>query len=199
MELLSSVSYFNYSFHKFSGVLLSELTYDDLRRLQRKEMSSASLVHLPEEFYSNAVKLTDRLQRELKNDFSLSSAREYENTLKIIRDIYSKREGKILRRAMRVARTGEEIEGLTSEEKTLLSSVVKLLDKNREIIENRFSEEKVQPESHDDKLKLKFITDFPAFVGMDGNTYGPFKTGTEGLFANEEAQRLLRRGAVEEI
>lgn len=181
---------------------MPDLTYDDLRRLQRKEMSSASLVPLPAGFYSDAMVLAEKLEAGLRSEFSLSAAREYENTLKIIRDIYSKREGKILLRAMRVARTGEEIDGLTSEEKTLLSSVVNLLGKNRERFENQLSQNnqaQAPPESLEKQTRLKFLMDLPEFVGVDGNTYGPFKTGSETAFSPEEAQRLVKRGAAEEI
>ncbi len=178
---------------------MPDLNYDDLRRLQRKETSSASLVQLEEGFYSDALTLIDNMGTTLKKDFSLSAAKEYENTLKIIRDIYSKREGKILLRAMRVVKTGEEIDGLTSEEKVLLSSVVKLLEKNRERFEHRLSTERPTQERQDKVTRLKFLMDLPEFVGMDGNTYGPFKTGTEKDFSDDEAQRLVRRGAAQEI
>jgi DNA replication initiation complex subunit (GINS family) len=182
---------------------VAELTYDELRRLQRKEMASASLVPLPGEFYSEAEMMLKRHEDRLRQDFSLQLAREYENTLKIIRDIYSRREGKILLRAMRSARTGEEVDGLASEEKTLLSSVVTLLEKNRERFERRLSaknEGKAAADADEGKgLRLKLLMDLPEFVGLDGNTYGPFKPGTEAVFPEDEAQRLLRRGAASEV
>ncbi len=181
---------------------MAELTYDELRRLQRKEMSSATLVPLPDNFYSEATALLERLEAKLKGDFSLQMAHEYENTLKIVRDIYFRREGKILLRAMRAARTGEEIDGLASEEKALLSSVVTLLEKNRERFEHRLSQKRVPEaplEERDRMVKLKFLMDLPEFVGMNGSTYGPFKNGAETLLSEEEAQRLIRRGAANGI
>ncbi len=180
---------------------MAELNYDELRRLQRKEMTSATLVPLPDGFYGDVETLLDRHDRALRESFSLELAREYENTLKIIRDIYSKREGKIVLRALRVARTGEEIDGLASEEKTLLSSVVTLLEKNKERFEHRLSPKKAPaiPESQERRTKLRLLMDLPEFVGLDGNTYGPFKSGAETILAQEEAQRLVRRGAAHEV
>ncbi|MFH1471088.1 MAG: hypothetical protein ABIF01_05035 [Candidatus Micrarchaeota archaeon] len=181
---------------------MAELTYDELRRLQRKEMGSASLVPLPENFYSEIESLLSSHEAKLRESFSLDLAREYENTLKIVRDIYSRREGKILLRAMRASRTGEEIDGLASEEKALLSSVVTLLDKQRERFEHRLSTKKA-PEAaiqkEDKSMKLKFLMDLPEFVGLDGNTYGPFKNGAETILVEEEAARLIRRGAANEV
>lgn len=181
--------------------MLAELTYEDLRRLQRKEMASASLVQLPDGFYSDAEGMLTKHEQYLKAEFSLQRAKEYENTLKIIRDIYSKREGKILLRAARAARTGEDIDGLASEEKALLSSVVDLLQKNRERFEHRLSPSKVPPaqEEAEKRMKLKLLMDLPEFVGLDGNVYGPFKTGSETQLAMDEAQRLIRRGAAHEV
>ena len=179
---------------------MTELTYDDLRRLQRKEMTSATLVSLPESFYSDASSLLDRLEYNLRQEFTMQLASEYENTLKIIRDIYSKREGKILLRALRAARTGEEIDGLASEEKVLLSSVVTLLDKNRERFEHHLSPKKAHAtQAQEKRMKLKLIMDLPEFVGLDGSVYGPFKTGAETILSPEEAQRLVRRGAALEL
>ena len=183
---------------------MAELTYDELRRLQRKELGSASLVPLPENFYGEVDALLGKLEAKLKESFSLELAREYENTLKIIRDIYSRREGKILLRAMRSARTGEEIDGLASEEKALLSSVATLLEKNNERFEHRLTHKKAQaPEQAvdeiDGRVKLKLLMDLPEFVGLDGNTYGPFKNGAETVLIQDEAHRLIRRGAANEI
>ncbi len=180
---------------------MAELTYDELRRLQRKEMASAALVSLPEGFYSEATELLEKHESALKGGFSIQLAREYENTLKIIRDIYSRREGKILLRAMRAARTGEEVDGLASEEKALLSSVVTLLEKNRERFEHRISPKKAleAPVQQDSQKKLAFLMDLPEFVGLDGSVYGPFKCGAETLLEMEEAQRLVRRGAAREV
>ncbi|MFH0817201.1 MAG: hypothetical protein V1909_01055 [Candidatus Micrarchaeota archaeon] len=183
---------------------MAELTYDELRRLQRKEMTSAALVPLPDDFYRETEALLTKHEGKLRESFSLDLAREYENTLKIIRDIYSRREGKILLRAMRVSRTGEEIDGLASEEKALLSSVVTLLDKNRERFEHRLSHKNAQAQEQkvnerETRVKLKFLMDLPEFVGLDGNTYGPFKTGAETILLEEEAQRLIRRGAANGI
>jgi DNA replication initiation complex subunit (GINS family) len=180
------------------GVVLAELTYDELRRLQRKEMASATLVPLPEGFYSDAEGLLAHLEAELSAGFSLQLAKEHENTLKIIRDIYSRRESKILLRAMRAARTGEDVDGLASEEKTLLSSVITLLQKNQERFEHRLARTERTP-PQDKKTKLKFAMDLPEFVGLDGNVYGPFLSGSETALAEEEARRLVRRGIASEI
>jgi DNA replication initiation complex subunit (GINS family) len=180
---------------------VAELTYDELRRLQRKEMASATLVPLSDTFYADASALLEKHNHVLRESFSLELAREYENTLKIVRDIYTRREGKVLLRAMRAARTGEEIDGLASEEKALLSSVVTLLEKNRERFEHRLSPKNTPASAPipEIRLKLKLLMDLPEFVGLDGNTYGPFKCGAESILAPDEAQRLIRRGAANEI
>lgn len=173
-----------------------DVTYDELRRLQNREKESSTLVELPEEFYASAWSLVVEMKEGLEKDFSLVKAKEYENTVKILRDIYLKREGKILMRAIRVARTGEEVRGLTKDERRLLGSLVNLLKESKTRFEGSIARgEENGGEEQKSSLDIVLMTDLPRFIGLGGEEMGPFEKGEKVALPVEEAERLMRRKA----
>ncbi|MBI4399368.1 DNA replication complex GINS family protein, partial [Candidatus Micrarchaeota archaeon] len=104
-----------------------DISYDELRRIQARERSEPSLVELRPDFYPKIKELLQELNLGLKKNFSIAAAKEYENTIKILRDVVSKREQKILGASLNVARGDYVIKNYLKEEEELLNNIVKIL------------------------------------------------------------------------
>ena len=176
---------------------MEELNYEELRRIQGREKSSQMLQELTEDFYARVDELISKKNRELKESFSLSGAKEYENIVKILNEIYVKREQKIALKAIRAARTGESVSGLVKEEKVMLDSMVKLLKEYEDKFESLLKRREEVRE--DGKIKVRFLIEMPEFVGSDKKNYGPFKKDEIAALPEKEAMLLLKMSSAEKV
>ncbi|MEM3030567.1 MAG: hypothetical protein QXH27_02420 [Candidatus Micrarchaeia archaeon] len=171
---------------------MADISYEELRRIQAREKREPGLCELEADFYDRVNAHVAERRSRLEKKFDFAAAREYENTLKILRDIYAKREQKILLLALRAARGEEEANGLTREERALFDSVVKLLrecsTRFQGILEVGAAARELS------KRRVKILRDVPEFVGKDMMNYGPFKLGEDVLLPENEAARLERLG-----
>jgi len=174
------------------GDRMTEISFEELRRIQLKEKKEPRLCELESDFYDKVNAYTAGWKKRLEQKFSMAEAREYENTLKILRDIYSKREQKILLLALRAARGEGEANGLTKEERALFDSLVKLLRECSAHIQGMLEVGAAAKELN--KRRVKILRDVPEFVGKDLTNYGPFKLGEDVLLPENEAERLARLG-----
>lgn len=177
---------------------MDELTYDALRRVQQKERSTGMLGELPEDFYEKAGELVARMKREMGEGFALEKAKEYENALKVIRDIYSVREQKILFKALRGAKGGDGISGVAREELEMYGKIRDAIADCEGIFERvignsaeRKAEAPAKPASA--VRQLKALADIPQFVGVDGVKYGPFRKDEAVVVPQRVAELLLKR------
>lgn len=182
---------------------MDAVDYSLLRRIQAKERSGEELAVLPEEFFSGVCEFVRGRGERLERSFDLSEAREFENSLKTLRDISDRRTHKILLKALRVKKySGEETIGLALEEKKLFQSVVELLKQNEERVERILSRKEESAGERTviaSKRELKFVADVPCFVGLDLNNYGPFKAGERAVLPESEAELLLKKRMAEMI
>lgn len=176
---------------------MEELSYEELRRIQGRERNSQMLQELSEDFYARVDELISKKNRELKESFSLSEAKEFENVIKIVGEIYARREQKIALKAIRTARTGESVPGLAREERAMFDSMVKLLKENEDKFESLLKRKEEIKE--DGKIKVKFLIDMPEFFGSDNKNYGPFKKGETATLPEKEAMLLLKRSSAEKV
>lgn len=183
---------------------MEAIDYSLLRRIQAKERSGEELAVLSGDFPDKAREFVRACSEKLEKNFDLVGAREFENSLKILRDINDRRMHKILLKALR-ARKGaeEETAGLTGEEQKFFQNVVELLRQNEERFENILSK-KMQAVKEEATLitraqghELKFVLDIPCFVGIDLNNYGPFKAGERAVLPESEAELLLKKKLAE--
>ncbi|MFH1285284.1 MAG: hypothetical protein ABIH99_01755 [Candidatus Micrarchaeota archaeon] len=194
---------------------MEELTYDELRKLQSREKNDSLLTELPQDFYENVRTFLEGWNTKLSGKFGLAEAKEYENILKILRDIYYKRQQKILFKALLVAKTGEDVDGLATGERELFGSILGSLKESDAYFDSLLSVQRaahqmveqqkiqtpkqVQPKFEKSVKRLKFSTEIPKFVGSDQMSYGPFNAGDEHELPNSEAELLLRKGVAQEI
>ena len=93
------------------------LSYSALREIQKKEMDSAAIIKLENDFYSQIAELLAKKKEEAMSSQSIMAIREYENIRKTVISIQAKREEKIALMALRGENDGD---GLTPEEKSFL-------------------------------------------------------------------------------
>jgi DNA replication initiation complex subunit (GINS family) len=175
---------------------MEELSYEEIRKIQARERASPVLQTLPDGFYKAARKLIEKKDEELKKNFSLTEAKEYESIVKVVEDIHERRKQKIILRAMKAGAAEEAT--LAVEEKELFSKIHKIVEEEAgdfvKMIEGK--EGKVDEESI---KRIKILKNLPKFVGVDLKAYGPFKEGDSTELPDKEAQLLVRRGIAEYI
>lgn len=197
---------------------VDELTYEELREVQKKERSTGMLSELPGDFYEKAGRLISRLKGEVNAEFGLEKAREYENALKVVREIYSMREQKILLRALRASKGTNDIAGITAGEREVFEKVKDSVVAGQADFEKRIGNSSSLPDVRDDRMvlevestrlslakparqeipaeagrKLKVLSAVPQFMGLDGKKYGPFKAGEVVFLPEKEGELLLKR------
>jgi len=200
------------------------LTFEALFEILRKEKMNPELQKLDEDFYNQTIKYLEEksaiLETEKKTDsiFSGDSKRtqlQLENAKKIIKEIYEKRENKIINLAMLSSRAEVKESGhsMLQEEKKLFKEVLEVLDSFRGgILHNMLNSQKVsvrkngtpkdiktiQSQPSESKM-VRFLNAVPKFVADDLNVYGPFEQEDMCFLPNRTANLLLKRKRVEEI
>ncbi len=165
------------------------LTYAVLRDIQRREMESSALVRLEPDFFSKVSILLSEKKEEARQGRSMLPIREYENIKKIIRDIQSKREEKLVLMAIRGDNSGK---GLTPDEQELLSELISTVEKGRSKLTGIWSEENKPL-----RVRISVLKDVEEYKGLDNRVYGPFRRGEEHMLPKGEAEWLTREGMAE--
>ena len=110
---------------------MGEMTYERLRKVQADEREGSALTRLPPDFYESVGKMISERRERLNSSFSLSEAKEFENTLKILRDIFALREQKMVLRALTTAGGARESPALAPEEKEAFDRIVAVLEERQ--------------------------------------------------------------------
>lgn len=161
------------------------ISYSYLREIQKKEVESAALTKLEDNFYEQVAAFLKKKKEEALATNSILSIKEYENIKKVVMSIQSKREEKLLLLSLR----GQAVDGLTESERTLFDNISTTVQKYRN---NVF--EVLAKENHDTPRirKIKIVKDVEQYTGLDNNVYGPFKNGEEAALPMQEVEWLLK-------
>lgn len=168
---------------------METITFELIRKIQREERDSPQLTKLPENFFEKVSAYLEQKKKIEKEDRKISL--ELKNIERLIENIFDIRERKILNQAIITVRTRIPPQNMTEEERNFFEGIVKILKERRE---NFFGSLKKE-----DKKKVRFKEDIPEFVGIDGETYGPFKKDEEAEIPIENFEVLLKKELVEEI
>lgn len=115
------------------------MTFQYLRELQKKEKDNAELQLLDHEFYKKVSEYIGRKTRmsEQKSSFSNESQEDStERILPIIKDIFNRRETKIINGALMSARSSIEVKNMLVEEKILFHHIKTGIVENRKRLED---------------------------------------------------------------
>lgn len=212
-----------------------ETLYDVLRNEKKRE----DLQKLEETFFLDVILYLQEKQALLKsienkdNIFAAGEKEKLEYELhsikRILKDIYEKREKKIIDIALNKSKTGSEIIDISSllrEEKEFYERLLFLLDTYRQSIlfklfegklpgvtslgitikkpspvvsAHELREEIEESVNTNPMMKIRFIHPVPSFVWKDMKIYGPFDAGEDTEIYPEVAQLLIRKGRAMEI
>jgi DNA replication initiation complex subunit (GINS family) len=174
---------------------MEELNYKRLRDLQRQEKEGAALVELPEDFIRGLEAFLDARRAEAESSHSIVEMREFENVIRIVREIFSIRRQKITFRAVRSG-MAHETGGMSAEEHRLYDSLCSVLSESTVELEGmlgKASKIKIPAGVAADAnlKKVRLTKAIPAYRGADSVTYGPFLEGQEISLPLSEADWLL--------
>jgi len=219
---------------RFEGVRMENIriTLETLYDILRNEKKREDLQKLEDSFFNDVVnylrekkKLLNSKQEE--NELFASGEKkklEYElNSInRILKEIYERRETKIIAIALNKSKTGSDIIDTSSmlrEEKQFYQQVLGILDDYRRgillslfrgelpVVERKIVEiEKKATKSFKFELserqgmtKIKFIRPTPSFIWKDMKVYGPFGEGEQTEIFPEVAELLVRKSRAERV
>lgn len=202
------------------------ITYETLFELLKRERERNDLQKLEPSFFSDTISYIKDKKKiiEAKSDSVFASEerkkteRQLDNIYKILKELYERREKKIMSLALDKSRTKSNLidtTALLKEERVVFDALTGLLDSYREAILYSILNEKMpfmnpveakKPEDFKSALELKkstklvrFASSVPKFVGTELEEYGPFSEEDIANLPSEIAEVLIEKGKAEEI
>jgi len=204
------------------------MDYENLRKFQRIERNSSKLTAVGDEFYNELADLINSAKKDYNTSGSTNDLRQLENILKVARDIFERREQKLIMKALRCTRTNEVKEDcFANGEKDVFDCMMASLKGRREYFDNVLMGEKTVSQAKIDKQKeailsekipsvgsveekkpeqavasnvlVRIVRNVPKFVSSDLKEYGPFECKDVVKLPNQEADLLFKRGFVERM
>ena len=194
----------------------------------KREKDRTELQKLDNTFFNDVVNYIKEKKKITSNESLFSSDEkkkvqiQIKNIRRLLKDLYDKREKKIINMALDKSRTKSDvidISALLIEEKILFEYLVTLFNKFRagilynllnvsipaieKDIEN-VKEKEVDGKIVKDEIKkdtklVRFVNAVPKFVGKELEEYGPFEEDDIANLPNEIADVLINKDRVEEI
>jgi DNA replication initiation complex subunit (GINS family) len=199
------------------------ITYETLYEIMRREKFRPELQVLNKEFFEDLVKYFNEKksilesQQKKKSIFTPSETqktqKQIENIKKIIRELYEKRENKIIQLAMFASRNNDNplFQEMLPEERKFFKELLGVINNYRKnilynLIEGKHPEIK-QPEKpkelkteKKDSIKMvRFLQSIPKFIGTDLNIYGPFEEEEIAALPSEVVDLLTKKKKTEVI
>jgi len=209
------------------------ITYESLFDILRKEKGREDLQPLDGTFFADVINYLNQKQEVLQQKASGGGGDELNTTLiqmnnikKMIKELYERRERKIIGMAVHRARlTSDMIIDTTSllpEEKQLYSNIVKVLQTQRKDVLDKVvsqkaptitpptpqpkiintptpPEEKPAPKPSPDNTNIRFLKAVPKFMGKNMQVFGPFESGDTAELPTPFANLLIQKGRAEPI
>lgn len=172
------------------------ITYETLYEILRREKLRAELQPLDKHFFQDIVGYLSEKQSILESQMSKSSIfsssetqktqKQIENVKRMVKELYERRENKIMQLALFSSRANDKTEfhEMLEEEKQFFKNIVFILNdfrknilfnilslKNPEL--NKPKELKMDDKSNNKLIRFLYAT--PKFVGDDLKVYGPFE------------------------
>lgn len=199
------------------------ITYEALYEILRNEKFKPELQKLDQDFFKKVTKyLSEKKsilesQQKKKSIFSSTeskkSKKQLENVYKIIKEIYERRENKIIQLALFSSRAKNDVDlsVMLQEEQKFFNSILYTLNNYRKGILTNILNEKlpsIDQKEEPKELKIdkkpstklvKFTEAIPKFVGDDLNIYGPFEPEDMASLPLKVAQVLINKKKAQEV
>jgi DNA replication initiation complex subunit (GINS family) len=191
-----------------------KVTYETLFELLRLEKGREELQELSKTFFSDVGCYISEKEQLLKATDQQPANQErvttqLENIRRIVRELYDKREKKIILMALNKSRTGSDIIDISQvldEERPLFEALLTVLDQHRgsllhPTIKGLKVEQKEEqqpktkaPEPKKDTQLIRFTKPVPKFVGPHLEVYGPFEEEDMANLPLKIAELLIKKG-----
>lgn len=202
------------------------ITYETLFELLQREKERQDLQKLDANFFNEIIGYIKDKKKilEAKSDSNFAheekkkTERQLENIYKIIKELYERREKKVIGMALDRSRTQSnliDMSTLLKEEKVFFDALLNILDTYRDEILFSVLNEKmpfmksleIRPkEDFKTALEIKkstrlvrFLAHVPKFAGPELEEYGPFEEEDIANLPSEIAEVLISKSKVEEI
>jgi len=197
------------------------ITYETLYELLRKEKYNQTLQELDKDLFKNVITYLEEKERlitQSPKDSTFSkeisnTRKQVENAKKLIKELYERRENKIIQFAVLSSRSGtKENCPLLPEEEKFYADIVTVFSKYRkDILENILKmkhpliKEPEPPKTIKTEEKqplnklIRFIQPTPQFVTPDLQIYGPFEKEDVSHLPEKIANTLIKKKRAEEI
>ena len=202
------------------------ITYETLFELLQREKERNDLQRLEPTFFNDVIGYIKDKKRILEAKDSTfakeeikKTERQLENIYKILKELYERREKKIISIALDKSRTKSNLidtTALLKEEKVVFDALTSLLDSYRDVIlysvlneKMPFMQQMQDKKSREDfktafELKkfvklVRFMQPVQKFVGPELEEYGPFEEEDIASLPTEIADLLISKGRAEEI
>jgi len=207
------------------------ITLETLYDIFRNEKKREDLQKLEDTFFIDVIgylrekKALLESQAKSTDVFAIGEREKLEYELRsirrILKEIYEKREKKIIDIALNKSRTGSDIidtSAMLREEKELYQELLDKMNQFRREVFLRLLQGEmprglspkpavmdgpdVQPEMAEgerDMTKIRFLRPTPSFVWKDLKKYGPYDSGEETEIYPEVADLLVRKGRAEKV
>lgn len=163
------------------------ITFEFIRKVHREEQREPKLSIIPRDFYQKARKYLEQKRKlSLKQKDRLASL-EVKNVERLLKDIFNRRESKIVTHAIITARTDIPPPNLIQEEKDFFEMMTNTLKTERDRVLNLLFKK-----TKEDFETVKLKEDIEEFVGIDLKKYGPFKKGQVVKIPEENAELLKK-------
>lgn len=204
------------------------ITHETLFDIIKREKDRSELQKLDNTFFNDVIDYIKEKKKITSNESLFSSDEkkkvqiQIQNIRRLLKDLYDKREKKIIIMALDKSRTKSDvidISALLKEEKMLFEYLVTLFNKFRSGIlynllnvsipaiekdvenvkEKEVDGKIVKDEIEIDTKIVRFVHAVPKFVGKELEEYGPFEEDDIANLPNEIADVLINKDRVEEI
>lgn len=180
------------------------LDYDELRKIYRLEKNNSRLAEVEDDFFDSLKDFFELQKKDYLHslqDLSGSKAKSFSNLKKIVMEIFSIREKKLLNKALVASRTGElETTKMALQETETLKQLLGVLNKHQAFLDEIFSikpQKKTASVASVGKVSLKILKSVPAFMGADLKEYGPFEQDKKVSVPEKIASLLVSRKLAE--
>lgn len=182
------------------------MDYDELRRIYRLEKNTSKLVKVDKTFFADLQEFVEKERQDYLNflkEGNFTKAKDFTNLKKLVEELLSLREKKLLNAALISSRTEESPESnLCDDELKTFNKLLKILQDHREMYMQLFeaSESARKAKGRDlNKISLRILREVPSFVGVDMKEYGPFSPNQSIELPLKTAELLIERKLAESI
>lgn len=198
------------------------ITYETLFEILRREKGKDELQKLSESFFDDLIAYLKEKQDMLESSHDKGNlfasgekektAQQLSNVRRILKELYDRREKKLINTAINMARTNSNLintSAMLNEERVFFECIVDTLTKFRKevlfsILEARspeIDENFFIPKQKKEKTTkmVRFLHAVPKFVGKELEVYGPFVEDDIANLPAEIADILLKKGRADEI